>query len=244
VAVRGADAVISISRHSEAMARAAGTPPERLHRIAPAVDHPPPSRDPARHPDPRPTVLTIARMAERYKGHDVMVRAVPLLVGRVPDARWVVVGDGPLRPSLEERAAAIGARDSVLFTGAISDEQRESWLWRARVFAMPSRLPPGGLGGEGFGIAYLEAAARGLPVVAGDEGGAVDAVDPGRSAYMVDPRDHVSVAEAIAGLLECQQAAHALGEAGRRWASKFTWPATAARVAEVLRSVAARGAGS
>jgi phosphatidylinositol alpha-1,6-mannosyltransferase len=109
---------------------------------------------------------------------------------------------------------------------------------------MPSRLPPGGLGGEGFGIAYLEAAARGLPVVAGDEGGAVDAVDPGRSAYMVDPRDHVSVAEAIAGLLECQQAAHALGEAGRRWASKFTWPATAARVAEVLRSVAARGAGS
>ena len=66
--------------------------------------------------------------------------------------------------------------DAVRFLGAVPDEQRDMWLRRADLLAMPSRLPGGGLAGEGFGIVYLEAAAYGKPVVAGNVAGALDAV--------------------------------------------------------------------
>jgi phosphatidylinositol alpha-1,6-mannosyltransferase len=94
------------------------------------------------------------------------------------------------------------------------------------------------VGGEGFGIAYLEAAAHGLPVVAANEGGALDAVDPERTGLLVDPADHVALAEALAGLLTDPDRARAMGDAGIRWAAGFPWRNTVERVATVLRTVA------
>jgi phosphatidylinositol alpha-1,6-mannosyltransferase len=86
---------------------------------------------------------------------------------------------------------------------------------------------------------YLEAAAHRLPVVAANEGGALDAVDPTSSAVLVDPRDHVALADALVGLLSDPARARKLGDAGYAWAANFSWPATASRVAAVLRSVSA-----
>ena len=120
----------------------------------------------------RPTVVTVARLRDCYKGHDVLMRAMPLIRARVPDAQWIVIGDGPLRPELEREAAAPWPRRLRRFTGEVADAERDEWLDRAHVFAMPSRLRAGGGGGEGFGIVYLEAGAHGLPVVAGNVGGA------------------------------------------------------------------------
>jgi phosphatidylinositol alpha-1,6-mannosyltransferase len=239
LAVRSADAVIAVSRHSEAMAQAAGAPADHVHRIPCGVDLSDWASDRAADGNGRPTVLTIARMVERHKGHDMMLRAMPLVLARVPAARWVVVGDGPLRTGYERDAAAAGLDQSVTFTGSVHDAERDSWLGRAHVFAMPSRLPPGGVGGEGFGIVYLEAAAHRLPVVAANEGGALDAVDPTSSAVLVDPRDHVALADALVGLLSDPARARKLGDAGYAWAANFSWPATASRVAAVLRSVSA-----
>ncbi len=79
---------------------------------------------------------------------------------------WVVIGEGPLRLRLEALARAAGLDGAVCFLGAVPDAERDRWLRRADVFAMLSRLP-----GEGFGIAYLEAGARGKPVLAGNLGG-------------------------------------------------------------------------
>ena len=256
-AMRHSDRVIAVSRHSARMARDAGADPGRVDLVHHGVDLPPAGNgngngngngagngngngagDRAAH---APTAITVARMRDAHKGHDVMLRAMPIVLERVPDARWVVLGDGPLRAGYERAAADLAIQTSVRFCGAVPDAERDRWLGRAHVFAMPTRVPAGGLGGEGFGIAYLEAAAHGLPVVAANEGGALDAVDDGRTGLLVDPRDPAEVARALVSLLGDLARAEAMGRDATAWAERFTWQATADRVADVL-SAAAGGA--
>jgi phosphatidylinositol alpha-1,6-mannosyltransferase len=190
--------------------------------------------------DERPTIVTVARLEDRYKGHDVMLRALPAVRERVPDVRWVVIGEGTLRKELEALTLELGVEDCVDFLGAVSKDERDHWLRRARVFAMPSRLPRSG-GGEGFGIAYMEAAAHGLPVVAGSVGGALDAVEDGQTGLLVDPEDEESVADALVRVLADPELATRLGEAGAARALDFAWPRIARRVEGLLLGVARDG---
>jgi phosphatidylinositol alpha-1,6-mannosyltransferase len=229
-ATRRADAVIAVSSHTEGLARSAGAPEERLHRIPPGVDLP--TRRLPR--DGAPTVLTVARLTERYKGHDVLARALPLVRAQVPDVRWVVIGDGPLRPEVDQLVAEHGLTGSVQLLGSVPDALRDEWLDRAHVFALPSRVPADAAGGEGFGIVYLEAAAHGLPVVAANQGGTVDAVVDQETGLLVDPADHVAVAEAIAALLLDRERARALGDAAARRAAGFAWRDIARGVEDLL----------
>jgi phosphatidyl-myo-inositol dimannoside synthase len=219
-AVRRADAVIAISEHTRQMALACGCDPARLKLVHPGVD--PPSTQPIVRAD-RPTVLTVARLHDSYKGHDRLIEALPLIRARVPDLECVVIGDGRLRPSLESLAAEHDVSDSIRFLGRVPDSERDTWLSRAHVFAMPSRLPTGKAGGEGFGIVYLEAGAHKLPVVAGNVGGAVDAVVNGETGLLVDPNDPKAIGEAVTELLLDPARAAALGEAGAVRARELTW---------------------
>lgn len=235
-AVGRADATVAISRYSQELVLRLGASPDRLHLVPPGVDQ---SRAATRPSEARePIILTICRLEDRYKGVDVLIRALDVVRARVPDARLVVVGAGPLRAWLSELASAEGVAEHVLFTGAVSDEERDSWLERAAVFAMPSRLPPQGLGGEGFGIVYLEASARGLPVVAGCTGGAPDAVSHGSTGLLVDPTDPSAVAEAISSILASGELRDRLSLNGPSWVEQFAWPRPAERVGELLRSIA------
>jgi phosphatidylinositol alpha-1,6-mannosyltransferase len=233
-AVHSAAMTIVVSRHTEQLGLAVGASAHRLRHIPPGVDLP-------RHRDDRraarPTVVTVARLESRYKGLDVMCRALPLVRARVPDVEWVIVGDGPLRGEVERLAAAHGLDGAVRFVGEVTDDQRDRLLQRAHLFAMPSRLPARRLGGEGFGIVYLEAGANGLPVVAGNVGGALDAVIDQRTGLLVDPADHVAVADAIDELLRDPARAAALGRAGEERAREFSWPRIAERVEQVLVDV-------
>ncbi len=107
---------------------------------------------------------------------------------------------------------------------------------------MPSRLVPGGLGGgEGFGIVYLEAGAHGLPCVAGNVGGSVDAVIDGETGLLVDPTDHVAVAGAITDLLLDPALRLRLGEAGRARAERLSWAHMAEEVDTLIERVVAAG---
>lgn len=234
-AVKSAEATIAVSEYTRQMCLDAGADPERVEVIHPGIDLPPP---PSYERDPRPTLLTVATLLFRYKGHDVMVRALPLIRAKVPDARWVVVGDGPFRPALENAVRAYGVEDAVELRGRVPDSERDSWLERASVFCMPSRLPAAGLGGEGFGIVYMEAAAHGLPTIGGDVAGARDAVRDGETGLLVDPTDHLALAAAASELLADPARAREMGEAGRAWAERHAWPLVAARVEELLRRVA------
>jgi phosphatidylinositol alpha-1,6-mannosyltransferase len=231
-AANSADVVIAVSSYTAALVSATGAKPAVLRLISPGVDLPA-RRPPA--PVERPTFVTVARLRDRYKGHDVLVRSLALVRERVADVQWVVIGDGPLRAELEALARARRVEDSVRFLGAVSDEERDRWLARAALLAMPSRLPGPGLAGEGFGIAYLEAGAHGRPVVAGNVGGALDAVQDGVTGLLVDPTDPRAVAEAIVKLLVDEQLARALGEAGAQRARELAWPLIAERVEAVLR---------
>ncbi len=232
-AAERADASIAVSEYTASLVAATGASAQGLHVIGNGTDVP---EDASPLDDVRPTIITIARIEERYKGHDTIVRALPLVLAKVPDAQWIVIGDGSLRPGLEALAASYGVSQSIRFLGAVSDEQRNLWLRRARLLAMASRLPAGGFAGEGFGIVYLEAGAYGKPVVAGNVGGALDAVIDGETGLLVDPTDPLLVAEAITRLLLGRELARRLGEAGRRHALAHTWPHVVGRVEDVLRA--------
>jgi phosphatidyl-myo-inositol dimannoside synthase len=176
----------------------------------------------------RPTIVTISRLDAAYKGHDVTARALALVRDDVPDFEWVVIGDGPLRRHLEGLVSSLGIEQHVRFEGGLSDEDRDCWLDRAHVFCMPSRVPAGGAG-EGFGIVYLEAAAHGVPAIAGRVGGAVDAVVPGQTGLLVDAADHVAVATALTSLLKDPARAEVMGRAAAERAEDFRWPLVASR---------------
>jgi phosphatidyl-myo-inositol dimannoside synthase len=244
-AAREADLAIAVSEYTAGLVRATGASCSRLRVVANGADVP---ADLAPLAAGRPTVVTVARIEERYKGHDTMVRAFALVLAQVPDAQWVVIGDGSLRPAIEALVCSYGIDRAVRFLGAVSDGERDEWLRRADLLAMPSRLPAGGFAGEGFGIAYLEAGAYGKPVVAGKVGGALDAVRDGETGLLVDPLDPLAVAEAIVTLLRDAELARRLGGAGRERAERHAWPLVAARVQrlllELLGPAGARAAGT
>lgn len=230
-------ATVVLSQHAAQLARRTGAPPTRLHVIPPGVDvaGPPPQRTAVAEP---PTILTVARLADRYKGFDVMLRAMPLVLARIPAARWVVIGDGPLRGELERTAGISGLHSSVLFCGHVSDEELDRWFARSQVFAMPSRLPADG-GGEGYGLVYLEAGARGLPCVAGNVGAVAEVVIDGETGLLVDATDHVQTADALVALLADPDRAAALGAAGRERARSLSWQRMAATVEALVADLVA-----
>lgn len=232
--VNASTACIAISAYTRELVLSAAGERAAVHIIPPGVDIP--SR--AGNADAEaPTIVTVSRLRDWYKGHDVMLEALVTVRETVPDVRWIVLGDGRLREQLVAKAAALGLADVVDFRGAVSDAERDACLARAHVFAMPSRYPPAEVGGEGFGIVYLEAAAWGLPAVAGDVGGPRDAVADGATGLLVNPEDPLAVAAALTRLLRDPAYARTLGLRGRQRASEeFTWSAIGARVEHVLRS--------
>lgn len=170
-------------------------------------------------------VLTVARLTatEHYKGIDTLLAAWPLISAEVPTASLVVVGDGDDRPRLERLAECLGLQGSIRFAGRISDEALAEAYASAAVFALPARLRLGRRPqGEGFGLVYVEAAAHGLPTVAGRGGGVDEAVIDGETGLLVDPEEPLAVADAIVRLLTDATLARRLGNAGReRVANEF-----------------------
>ncbi|GIJ49815.1 glycosyl transferase family 1 [Virgisporangium aliadipatigenens] len=209
----------------------------RLERLAPGVDvhtyHP--GVDGAairkRHGlDDRPVVVCVSRLVPR-KGQDMLIRAMPAIRRRVPDARLLIVGGGPDRKRLQKLAG-----DDVIFTGSVSWEELPAHYRAGDVFAMPCRTRNGGLDVEGLGIVFLEASAVGIPVVGGDSGGAPDAVRHGETGWTVDGRDVPAIADRVATLLEDRDLARRMGAAGRSWVEKeWRWETQAERLTTLLR---------
>jgi phosphatidylinositol alpha-1,6-mannosyltransferase len=234
--LRGADAIVAVSRYSRSLAErvTGGAAPVRI--VPPGVDAP---AEPPDLPMRDSSIVVVARLSERYKGHDVLLRGLSLVAGAVPAARLDVVGDGPLRAELQSLASSLGVDDRVTFHGNVTDARRDEILRAATVFAMPSRLDRNGAG-EGFGIAYVEAGAAGLPVVAGNVGGATDAVVDGVTGVLVDPGSPEAVAAALVELLTDQAEARMLGLGGWARARSLSWHSAAVELESVLAEVASR----
>ncbi|HEX6468079.1 MAG TPA: glycosyltransferase family 4 protein [Streptosporangiaceae bacterium] len=182
----------------------------------------------------RPVVVCVSRLVPR-KGQDTLIRCWPRVLRAIPDAALLLVGGGPYRATLEKLAAETGVAGAVRFTGSVPWDRLPAHYDAGDVFAMPCRTRRRGLDVEGLGIVYLEASATGLPVVAGDSGGAPDAVVPGETGLVVPGRSVAAVADALLALLRDPGRAAAMGEKGRSWVEReWRWEIQAERLGALL----------
>jgi glycosyltransferase involved in cell wall biosynthesis len=136
--------------------------------------------------------LTVSRLAsaEQYKGHRAMLKALHALKEQGVSANYLIAGDGDDRPALEQLSKSLGLEKHVTFLGRVKNSTLELAYTACDAFAMPST-------GEGFGIVYLEALARGRPVLAGNRDGSVDPLMDGALGVLVDPLDQASLIQGL-----------------------------------------------
>jgi glycogen(starch) synthase len=170
---------------------------------------------PSEPADP-PQLLCVCRLL-RWKGIDIALGALAMLLARFPSLRLIVAGDGPARAELEEQVGLLGVNHAVSLIGMVSPTDVPALMSRATIVLVPSRDE------EGFGLVALHAAFAERPVIASRVGGLPEVVLDGETGLTVPPEDAQALAEAIASLLEDRSRAAALGSAARtRALERFT----------------------
>jgi phosphatidyl-myo-inositol dimannoside synthase len=156
-------------------------------------------------------ILTTGRWvaAERYKGMDTLITALPRLLTQWPEIQLVLAGSGDDRAWLEDFAEKNGVERHVHFLSGLSNEELAACYAACEIFALPSR-------GEGFGLVYLEAMACGKPVIGGTHGGTPEIIQDGVTGYLVPHGDPIQLATAIQTLLADPQHAREMGARGRQ----------------------------
>jgi phosphatidylinositol alpha-1,6-mannosyltransferase len=238
----GCDVITYLTEYQRARLEPVVNGRTRLERLTPAVDsetyHPHVDGSEVRSRfglNDRPVIVCVSRLVPR-KGQDTLVKALPRVRKQIPDAALLLVSGGPHRRTIERLARELGVEEHVFMTGTVSWEELPSHFAAGDVFAMPCRTRNFGLDVEGLGIVYLEASAVGLPVIAGDSGGAPDAVLEGETGFVVPGRDLDVLTDRLVTLLKEPALARKMGAAGREWVrSEWTWDRQAARLTELLR---------
>ncbi len=161
-------------------------------------------------------IISVGRLVHR-KGQDSLIQAMPAVLKKIPNAHLLLVGEGPYKKHLEKLVMRLSLKQNVTFAGRIMYDRLPSYLSAADLFAMPSRSRFFGLEVEGLGIVYLEASACGIPVVAGNSGGAPDAVLEGVTGLCVDGTNIEQITGAIVEICRDAERASHMGAAGRNW---------------------------
>jgi glycosyltransferase involved in cell wall biosynthesis len=226
--LRAADAVVTPSAWSAEAARRARVDTGRVRVVHAGIDLPEPTPVEKREP----VVLSMGRLVHS-KGVDVLVEAFAKAAAGRPGWLLEVAGDGREAAALRERAARTPCAQRISFLGQVSGEAKRAALSRAAIGAVPSRS-------ESFGGTLLEFAAQGLACVATAVGGMAELTDGGRAVRCVPPDDVGALADALAELMDDTDSRCQLGETARRFASRFSWEATAARYEELYRELTAR----
>jgi len=187
-------------------------------------------------PDERhaPVVVFLGRL-RRYKGAQYAIRALPMVIASVPEARLRIVGDGPYAPALAELARSLGVSERVDFVGAVSHQAKVAELNRAQVAVAPSPK-------EGWGLTVIEANACGVPVVASRSPGLVESVRDGETGALVPHGDSVAMAREIIRLLADRDLRLRQAAAGIRWAGTFDWEICYRESRAVMERAAGRAA--
>ena len=245
---RHADRVIANSDFTRDELLKLGVPDSRISLIHPGVDL-------ARFRPGLPTadlrsrigitehqslVLSIGRLSRR-KGFDQVIKSLPRLVERGLDVHYAVIGTGEDYRYLSDLAREQRVADRTHLLGHVEPDELPRWINAADVFAMPNRSINGD--NEGFGMVFLEAAACGRAVVAGQDGGTGAAVIDGETGLRVPGGDLSAVTEALARLLGDAALAGSMGKAGLERARRdFAWERVADRT-RCLDTAASRTVG-
>lgn len=238
----GADVITYVSRYTRGRFAAAFGSEAALEHLPPGVDSDEFRPDPGARVElrrryglgERPVIVCLSRLVPR-KGQDMLIRALPAIRDRVDGAVLVIVGGGPYADRLHALARAAGVADHVVFTGSVAGDDLVAHHNMGDVFAMPCRTRGAGLDVEGLGIVFLEASACGVPVVAGDSGGAPETVLDGETGRVVDGRDIDQIVEAVSWVLSDPDRAARLGAAGRSWVRRnWRWDVLGERLQQLL----------
>lgn len=184
-----------------------------------------------------PLIVCAGRLVPR-KGQDTLIKAMPLILETISDAKLLLIGSGPYESKLRKLVSALGLQDSVVFGGFVSLASLPDVFAASDVFATPCRSRFGRREVEGFGQVFLEAQAAGRPVIVGRSGGAPETTLEGVTGFVVDGEDEVATAGRIVELLADIDLRRSMGAAGRTHVeSLFSWDQRAGIFASSLRSV-------
>ena len=180
-------------------------------------------------------IVSVGRLVHR-KGQDHLIEAMPEILKKVPRAHLLLVGEGPYREHLQNLVHQLKLESSVTFIGRIQYQDLPMYICVGDIFAMPSRSRLMGLEVEGLGIVYLEASSCGLPVLAGDSGGAPDAVIQNETGLVVSGTDNKEIASAAVALLTNLEASQKMGTVGRQWiVDNWRWEIWSKAFEELLK---------
>ena len=239
-----AAAIIANSRKTKALLEDMGVRPENIHVIHPGVEatafrigHDAALAIRQRHNlGQSPVLLTVGRL-QRWKGQDMVIQALPRIVKRFPDVKYVIVGTGEDHAFLQRLAGDVEVQDKVIFAGQVVDGEQAAYYAACDVFIMPNRQI--GPDVEGFGMVFLEAGAAGKPVIGGCSGGTGEAIRDGVTGIRVDGENVEAIAAAVIEILADADKARAMGEQGRQWVeSAFTWESIVDRTRQLALTVA------
>ena len=180
-----------------------------------------------------PLLLSVARLVRR-KGIDTVIEALPAILTGHPTTTYAVVGTGPDLERLRTLARTLGVSDHVQFVGDVEDVDLPACYAAADLFLLPTREIPAADEVEGFGIAYVEAAAACVPSIAAHTGGVADAVSHGVSGVLVAPDSPDAVAAAAVRLLSNPVLRARLGRNGRAMVQQvLNWDRAAAEITHI-----------
>jgi glycosyltransferase involved in cell wall biosynthesis len=222
------DRIIAVSADLAEKARQMGADETRLQVIRNGVDV---AQFTPLFTPPGSEIVWVGRMVP-VKGLEYLIQAMPTVFRAVPEARLILVGDGPLRPALQSQVEELGITDVVRFVGLTHHSRVIEYLQSASMLVLPSLS-------EGCPLVVLEAFAAGTPVVASRVGGVPEVVAEGESGLLVSPADPAALAEAIIELLTDSQKRERFARAGRsRVERELSWDSVATETCQVYADVA------
>ncbi len=237
IILKNASFVVANSRHTEKLAQQCGV-------LSSVIVHPCPTdltvhtKSNALLPQKlqnKPLILSVGRLVER-KGFDRIIALMPQLLEKLPDTHYAVIGDGEELSALQQRVDKLSKKhpliqERVHFIGKVVDEKLAAYYRAATVFAMPNQNINGDV--EGFGLVYLEAALFGKPAIAGNSGGAPEAVIHEKTGLIV--KNDTELLHALIKLLTDTSYRERLGSAAKKRARKeFQWDVQAQKLKQAL----------
>lgn len=218
--------VISDSTRDDLVSR--GVDPDRIEVVLCGLDHSR-YRNLSRERFHEPTIVHLGRL-RKYKSVEVAMKAMKTIREKLPEARLVIIGDGPHKPALERESRRLGLGESIEFRGYMDHEELIEFLNRAHLLLNTSPK-------EGWGLTVVEANACGLPVVASNRPGLKDSVRDGVTGYLVEYGDDAALAYAALQLLEEGERWRRMSDNALERVKELTWDQCARKTEELLKYV-------